>query len=67
MESVRVRLSEMESVLLRLQCVHATLMLIHGNCFSKPLYCAADELMHITDEFGDFLETAVAETEADQA
>lgn len=64
MESVRVQVSEMESVLLRLQCVYATLMLIHGHNFSKPLYCAADELMHITDEFGDFLETAIAETES---
>lgn len=47
--------SEMESVLLRLQCVYETLMMIHGQTYSKPLYCAADELMHITDEFGDFL------------
>ena len=31
-------------------------MLIHSHSFSKPLYCAADELMHVTDEFGDFLE-----------
>ena len=53
-----VQLEEMESVLLRLQCVHATLMMIHSHCFSQPLYCAADELMHVTDEFGDFLEEA---------
>ena len=59
MDTCQVQVSEMESVLLRLQCVHAALMLIHSHSFSKPLYCVADELMHITDEFGDFLETAL--------
>lgn len=53
--ALRVQRDEMESVLLRLQCVYATLMMIHRDSSSKPLYCAADELMHITDEFGDFL------------
>lgn len=66
MDTCQVQVSEMESVLLRLQCVHATLMLIHSNSFSKPLYCVADELSHITDEFSDFLETALtAQQEAD--
>ena len=50
-----VQASEMESVLFRLRCVYETLILIHGHSASKPLYCAADELMHITDEFADFL------------
>ncbi len=59
MEQRLVRLDEMESVLLRLQCVYATLMMIHSHSFSKPLYCAADELMHVTDEFSDFLEESV--------
>ena len=58
MEQRMVQLDEMESVLLRLQCVHATLMMIYAQSFSKPLYCAADELMHITDELSDFLEEA---------
>lgn len=53
-----VEYSEMESVLFRLQCVYETLMMIHGQTYSKPLYCAADELMHITNEFGDLLEKA---------
>ena len=56
MEQRVVQLEEMESVLLRLQCVHATLMMIYAQSFSKPLYCAADELMHVADEFSDFLE-----------
>ena len=53
-----VEYSEMESVLFRLRCVYDTLILIHSHSASKPLYCAADELMHITDEFGDFLAEA---------
>ena len=40
--------------------MNATLMLIHSHSASKPLYCAADELMHITDEFADFLEEGSA-------
>ena len=55
-----VQTSEMESVLFRLRCVYDTLMLIHSHSASKPLYCAADELMHITDEFADFLEEGSA-------
>lgn len=62
MERCNVQVSEMESVLLRLQCVYDTLMLIHSQNFSKPLYCAADELLHITDEFGDFLDEATRES-----
>lgn len=58
-----VEYSDMESVLLRLECVYETLMMIHGQTFSKPLYCAADELMHITDEFGDFLSASAPEAE----
>ena len=58
-----VEYSDMESVLLRLECVYETLMMIHGQTFSKPLYCAADELMHITDEFGDFLSASTPEEE----
>ncbi|MBQ6986059.1 MAG: hypothetical protein IJR48_04030 [Oscillibacter sp.] len=53
-----VEYSEMESVLFRLRCVYETLILLHSHSASKPLYCAADELMHITDEFGDFLSEA---------
>ena len=64
MDTCNVPVSEMESVLLRLQCVYDTLMLIHSHSFSKPLYCAADELMHITDEFSDFLEEALCTGEA---
>lgn len=63
METLLVKTSEMENVLLRLQCVYDTLMLIHSHNFSKPLYCAADELMHITDEFNDLLEKAVRSPE----
>ena len=59
MDTCRVQVSEMESVLLRLQCVYATLTLIYSQSLCKPLYCAADELMHVTDEFGDFLEEAL--------
>lgn len=54
-----VQVSEMESVLFRLKCVHAALMLIYNGNASKPLYCVADELMHVTDEFSDFLEEAL--------
>ena len=54
-----VEYSEMESVLFRLRCVYDALMMIHGHSASKALYCAADELMHVTDEFGDFLSEAV--------
>ena len=53
-----VEYSGMESVLFRLRCVYETLMMIHGQTYSKPLYCAADELMHITDEFNGLLEKA---------
>ena len=60
MDTCRVQVSEMESVLLRLQCVYATLTLIYRQSLCKPLYCAVDELMHVTDEFGDFLEEALA-------
>ena len=56
----------MENVLLKLQCVYDTLMLIHSHSFSKPLYCAADELLHITDEFKDFLEKAERNPETDR-
>ena len=58
-----VEYGEMESVLFRLRCVYETLILIHARDASKPLYCAADELMHVTDEFGDFLSEAVAAPE----
>ena len=61
-----VNASEMENVLLKLQCVYDTLMLIHSHSFSKPLYCAADELLHITDEFKDFLEKAERNPETDR-
>ena len=50
-----VQVSEMENVLFRLRCVYDTLILIHSHSASRPLYCAADELMHIPDEFADFL------------
>ena len=55
-----VQASEMESVLFRLRCVYDTLILIHSHSASKPLYCAADELKHITDKFADFLADGVS-------
>lgn len=66
MGDLLVNASEMENVLLKLQCVYDTLMLIHSHSFSKPLYCAADELLHITDEFKDFLEKAERNPETDR-
>ncbi|MBQ9492889.1 MAG: hypothetical protein IJR54_04040 [Oscillibacter sp.] len=62
MDRLTVERTEMENVLFRLQCVYDTLMMIQSRTFSKPLYCAADELMHIADEFGDFLEEAESDT-----
>ena len=63
MEKRLVQLDEMQNVLYRLRCVYDTLLLIHGQTLSNELYCAADELMHITDEFSDFLEESVADTD----